>query len=61
MTQVEIAGLAVLAFGLFMFGYSLGWMHRAARLGCVVLEVASQEAIDGMRADLEAAVRRSQR
>ncbi|MDI2110456.1 MULTISPECIES: hypothetical protein [Bradyrhizobium] len=32
MTQLEIAALAVGAFGLFMFGYSLGWMQRGQRL-----------------------------
>ncbi|UGA47122.1 hypothetical protein [Bradyrhizobium quebecense] len=32
MTQLEIAAIAVGAFALFMFGYSLGWMQRG-RLG----------------------------
>ncbi|ODM77775.1 hypothetical protein [Bradyrhizobium elkanii] len=29
MTQLEIAAIAVGAFALFMFGYSLGWLQRA--------------------------------
>lgn len=33
MTQLEIAALAVAAFGLFMFGYSLGWLQRGQRHG----------------------------
>ncbi|NEU95069.1 hypothetical protein [Bradyrhizobium uaiense] len=32
MTQLEIAAFAVGAFGLFMFGCSLGWMHCGQRL-----------------------------
>ncbi|MGL3208715.1 hypothetical protein [Bradyrhizobium sp. BR 1433] len=55
MTQLEIAALAVAAFGLFMFGYSLGWMQRGRmrqrpHCPCSVVE-----------ADLEQLVRRSQR
>ncbi len=28
MTGLEIASVAVTAFGLFSFGYALGWCHR---------------------------------
>ncbi|UGY23203.1 hypothetical protein HU675_0035390 [Bradyrhizobium septentrionale] len=31
MTLLEIAAIAVGAFALFMFGYSLGWMQRGQR------------------------------
>ncbi|OKO67474.1 hypothetical protein [Bradyrhizobium sp. NAS96.2] len=41
MTQLEIAALAVGAFGLFMFGYSLGWMQRG-RCGRIWFDRAGQ-------------------
>ncbi|GEC52241.1 hypothetical protein ABIF38_006403 [Bradyrhizobium japonicum] len=33
MTQLEIAAAFVVAFGLFMFGYALGWLHRGLPRG----------------------------
>ncbi|WP_338700706.1 MULTISPECIES: hypothetical protein [Bradyrhizobium] len=66
MTQLEIAAIAVGAFALFMFGYSLGWVQsgwsarrdEAFRTAWLPGERLERVAGDVGGEDLEARVRR---
>jgi len=59
MTQFEIAALAVGAFALFMFGYSLGWIQRDRLARRAVALEPRFDAGGSVCEDLEARVRRA--
>ncbi|UFX41814.1 hypothetical protein HAP47_0021150 [Bradyrhizobium sp. 41S5] len=59
MTQLDIAAIAVGAFALFMFGYSLAWLQRDGIARRVIARQRRFDAGGSVCEDLEARVRRA--
>ncbi|MGY3689964.1 hypothetical protein ACVIGA_000044 [Bradyrhizobium sp. USDA 3240] len=59
MTQLDISAIAVGAFALFMFGYSLGWLQRDRIARRAIALQRRFDAGGSVCEDLEARVRRA--